>query len=46
MNVLKRPRGQAQLDCGITQLSIKATLVTIDPNLPKKLKILSFVLSD
>ena len=39
MNVLKRSRGQAQLDCGITQLSIKATLVTIDPNLPKKIQI-------
>ena len=35
-NVLKRPRGQAQLDCGITHSSTKATLVTIDPNLHKK----------
>ena len=38
MNVLKRPRGKAQPDCGLTQLSIKSTLITIDSNLHKKLQ--------
>jgi hypothetical protein len=37
-NVLKRSRGQEELDYGITHLSIKASLVAIDPNLQEKIK--------